>query len=53
MKGTLPVNPSGGQLCGNPLLLSGAVRATECFLQLRGQAGKHQVKGAKRALAHG
>jgi acetyl-CoA C-acetyltransferase len=53
MKGTLPVNPSGGQLCGNPLLLSGAVRATECFLQLRNEAGKHQVKGAKRALAHG
>jgi acetyl-CoA C-acetyltransferase len=53
VKGKLPVNPSGGQLCGNPLLLSGAVRTTECFKQLRGEAGKHQVKGAKRALAHG
>ena len=49
----LPVNPSGGQLCGNPLLLSGIVRAAECFLQLRGEAQKHQVKGTKRALAHG
>jgi acetyl-CoA C-acetyltransferase len=51
--GTLPVNPSGGQLCGNPLLLSGIVRTTECYLQLRGEAQKRQVKGAKRALAHG
>lgn len=51
--GKLPVNPSGGQLCGNPLLLSGIVRTTECYLQLRGEAQKHQVKGATRALAHG
>lgn len=51
--GKLPVNPSGGQLCGNPLLLSGIVRSTECFLQLRGEAKGRQVKGAKRALAHG
>lgn len=47
------VNPSGGQLNGNPLLLGGAARAIECFLQLRGEAGERQVKGAKRALAHG
>ncbi|OHD66981.1 MAG: hypothetical protein A2176_16025 [Spirochaetes bacterium RBG_13_51_14] len=47
------VNLSGGQLNGNPLLLGGAARAIECFLQLRGEAGKRQVKGAKRALAHG
>jgi acetyl-CoA C-acetyltransferase len=53
MKGKLPVNPSGGQLCGNPLLLSGIVRTTECFLQLRGEAKKRQIKNALRALAHG
>jgi acetyl-CoA C-acetyltransferase len=53
IKGKLPVNPSGGQLCGNPLLLSGIVKSTECFLQLRGEAKGRQVKDAKRALAHG
>jgi acetyl-CoA acetyltransferase len=45
------VNLSGGQLNGNPLLLGGAARALECYYQLSGQAGKRQVKGAKRAVA--
>jgi acetyl-CoA C-acetyltransferase len=48
---TYHVNLSGGHLNGNPLLLGGAARAIECFLQLRGEAGKRQVKGIKRALA--
>lgn len=47
------VNMSGGQLNGNPLLLGGAARVIECFLQLRGEAGERQVKGVKKALAHG
>lgn len=47
------VNLSGGMLNGNPLLLGGAARAIECFYQLRGEAGKRQVKGVKKALAHG
>jgi acetyl-CoA C-acetyltransferase len=47
------VNLSGGQLNGNPLLHGGAARAIECFYQLRGEAGDRQVKGAKKALAHG
>ena len=47
------VNLSGGHLNGNPLLLGGAARAIECFLQLRGEAGERQVKGVKRALAQG
>ncbi|MCU0848299.1 MAG: hypothetical protein MUD12_10465 [Spirochaetes bacterium] len=45
------VNLSGGMLNGNPLLLGGAARAIECFLQLRGEAGERQVKGVKKALA--
>lgn len=53
IKGKIPVNPSGGCLAGNPLMVGGITRAAECFLQLRGEAGKRQVKGAKRALAHG
>lgn len=47
------VNLSGGMLNGNPLILGGAARAIECFYQLKGEAGKRQVKGVKRALAHG
>ncbi|MBW1989610.1 MAG: thiolase family protein [Deltaproteobacteria bacterium] len=47
------VNPSGGMLAGNPLILGGLVRAAECALQLKGEAGEHQVDGAKKALAHG
>ncbi len=47
------VNVSGGQLNGNPFLLGGAARAIECFLQLRGEAGDRQVKGVRKALAHG
>jgi len=45
------VNISGGMLNGNPLLLGGAARAIEWCYQLRGEAGKRQVKGVKRALA--
>jgi acetyl-CoA C-acetyltransferase len=47
------VNLSGGMLNGNPIILGGVARAIECVLQLRGDADKRQVKGAKRALAHG
>ena len=47
------VNMSGGMLAGNPLMLGGLARAAEAALQLRGEAGKRQVDGAKRALAHG
>ena len=51
--GKLPVNPSGGILAGNPYMVGGITRAAECYLQLTGKAGKHQVKGAGKALAHG
>ncbi|MBU2552217.1 MAG: thiolase family protein [Proteobacteria bacterium] len=47
------VNPSGGQLAGNPGILAGLVRAAEAALQLMGRAGDRQVDGARRALAHG
>lgn len=47
------VNLSGGMLNGNPIILGGVARAVEAYLQLRGEAGERQVKGAKRALAHG
>ena len=53
MGGKLPVNPSGGVLPGNPNGVSGMARVAEAVLQLRGEAGDRQVKGAKVALAHG
>ncbi len=49
--GALPVNPSGGSLgVGHMAEATGLHRILEASLQLRGRAGKIQVKGAKRAL---
>ncbi|MEI7784619.1 MAG: hypothetical protein WCK08_09570 [Betaproteobacteria bacterium] len=51
--GSLPVNLSGGALSFNPLFCSGLLRITEAANQIRGRAGAHQKRGARRALAHG
>lgn len=48
----LPVNPSGGVLCTNPIGASGMLRLGEAALQVMGRAGEHQVPGAKTALGH-
>jgi acetyl-CoA C-acetyltransferase len=50
--GELPVNPSGGVLCSNPIGASGMLRFAEAALQVRGRAGEHQVDGARVALGH-
>ncbi len=51
LDGELPVNPSGGSLgVGHLLEATGLMRALEACLQLRGEAGAHQVKGAEVAL---
>jgi acetyl-CoA C-acetyltransferase len=50
--GDIPWNPSGGVLCSNPIGASGMLRYAEAALQVRGQAGEHQVDGAKLALGH-
>ena len=47
------VNPSGGTLAGNPMILGGLVRAAEASLQLMGKANGHQIEDAATALAHG
>lgn len=50
--GRLPVNPSGGlESRGHPIAATGAAQIHELVLQLRGEAGKRQVPGAKLALA--
>ena len=53
MDGSLPVNPSGGVLATNPYPARGLYRIAEAALQIKGQAGEHQVpKKVKTALAH-
>ena len=47
------MSPSGGAWAQNPYFCTGLVNAAEAALQVSGRAGPHQVKGAKRALAHG
>jgi len=49
--GRLPVNTSGGlKAKGHPVGATGTAQASEIYLQLTGQAGKRQVKGAKIGL---
>jgi acetyl-CoA C-acetyltransferase len=50
--GRLPVNPSGGVLCSNPIGASGLLRFAEAAMQVMGRAEDHQVDGARTALGH-
>ncbi len=52
LDGDMPVNPSGGVLASNPIGASGMLRFAEAAMQVRGQAGEHQVDGARMALGH-
>ena len=52
LDGDLPVNMSGGVLSSNPIGASGMIRYAEAALQVRGQAGAHQVDGARMTLGH-
>ncbi|XP_030017032.1 sterol carrier protein 2 [Sphaeramia orbicularis] len=51
--GKFVVNPSGGLISkGHPLGATGLAQCAELCWQLRGEAGKRQVPGAKVALQH-
>jgi acetyl-CoA C-acetyltransferase len=51
--GEIPINTSGGlKACGHPVGATGIKQAYEMVLQLRGEAGKRQVEGAKVGLTH-
>lgn len=51
--GKYVINPSGGLISkGHPLGATGLAQCTELCWQLRGQADKRQVPGAKLALQH-
>lgn len=54
MNGSLPVNASGGVLSAHTVITAGLIRMIEAALQIRGDAGAHQVdKKIDTALAHG
>ncbi len=52
LDGDLPVDMSGGVLSSNPIGASGMLRFAEAAMQVRGQAGDHQVPDARTALGH-
>jgi acetyl-CoA C-acetyltransferase len=52
--GKLPLNPSGGVTSANPIGATAMARPAEAALQIRGDAGPHQIKKeVKHALASG
>jgi acetyl-CoA C-acetyltransferase len=51
--GPMPVNPSGGTLCTNPIAVTAMVRVGEAALQVMGKAGEKQIKGVNTAIANG
>ena len=51
LDGALPINPSGGlKARGHPVGVSGLAQVVELAWQLRGEAGRRQVKNAKVGL---
>ncbi len=51
--GTIPVNTSGGlKACGHPVGATGIKQVCEAVQQLRGEAGKRQVDGARYGMTH-
>jgi acetyl-CoA C-acetyltransferase len=53
LDGEIPLNPSGGVICTNPISVTAMVRFVEAVLQVQGRAGAHQVPGAKTVVATG
>ncbi|MBW2709132.1 MAG: thiolase family protein [Deltaproteobacteria bacterium] len=52
LDGKIPVNPSGGLISrGHPIGASGLAQINELTTQLRGEAGKRQIKDPKIAMA--
>jgi acetyl-CoA C-acetyltransferase len=53
LDGEIPINTSGGlKAKGHPVGATGIGQVVELVEQLRGEAGKRQVKGAETGLAH-
>src|SRR5882724_2885766 len=52
LDGDMPINMSGGVLSSNAIGASGMIRYAEAAMQIRGQAGEHQVAGARKTMGH-
>jgi acetyl-CoA C-acetyltransferase len=52
LDGDMPINMSGGVLSSNAIGASGMIRYAEAAMQVRGQAGEHQVDGARKTMGH-
>jgi len=53
LHGDLPVNTSGGlKACGHPVGATGIKQVCEVVMQLRGEAGKRQIDGARIGMTH-
>lgn len=51
LHGRIPINTMGGSKArGNPIGATGVYQVVEAVMQLRGQAGRNQVKDARRAM---
>ena len=54
LEGEFPINPSGGVISTNPIGCTALLRVAEAALQIRGDAGEHQVtREVKTAVATG
>lgn len=54
IEGSFPINPSGGVVSTNPIGATALIRVAEAALQVRGDAGEHQVpKAVQTALSSG
>jgi acetyl-CoA C-acetyltransferase len=53
LDGQIPVNPSGGVVCTNPISVTAMVRFAEGALQIQGEAGERQVWDAETVVTTG
>jgi acetyl-CoA C-acetyltransferase len=53
LDGKVPVNPSGGTLCTNPIAITALVRVCDAALQVLGAAESYQVPDVSTAVATG
>jgi acetyl-CoA C-acetyltransferase len=53
LDGEIPINPSGGVVCTNPISVTAMVRLAEATLQIQGRAGERQVAGAETVVSTG
>lgn len=51
--GHLPINPSGGALCSNPIAVTALIRVAEAADQVRRESGPVQIPDVNHALATG